>query len=96
MISRAKILAQRRAMLTTECALQRITLLGQTQSLGYVSDYIKTGSNLVEHLKHLPGWLAAVLVGLVIFIPKRAVPLARNGLLLWQIWRALSSKSGEQ
>jgi hypothetical protein len=93
MTSRTKILAQRRAMLTTECALQRITLLGQTQSLGYVGEWITTSRHLVDRLKNLPGWVSALLVGLVIFIPKSAVPLAKNGLLLWQIWRAISSKS---
>lgn len=96
MTTRAKVLAQRRAMLATECALQRITLLGQTQSLGYVANWAKTGHRLVDHLKNLPGWVSVALIGLVIFIPQRAVSLAKSGLLLWQIWRAFSAKSSEQ
>lgn len=92
-MSRAKLLAQRRALLITECALQRITLAGQTHSMECVS-WLKTGSNLVDRLKHLPGWASALFVGVMIFAPGRAVSLAKNGVLLLQLWRSFSSKPG--
>jgi len=92
-MSRAKLLAQRRALLIAECALQRITLVSQTRSLAYMPGWLKTSSNLVANLKNLPGWVSVALIGLVVFIPGRAVALAKNGVVLWQIWRTVFSKS---
>lgn len=86
-MSRVKLLAQRRTLLTTECALQRIMLVGQVESLGGVSGWIMTSRNLVAHLKNLPGWVSALLIGVAIFAPKRVLPLAKSGLMLWQLWR---------
>jgi|GEM_PF-6686113 len=95
-MSRAKLLAQRRTLLVTECALQRITLHGQTHSLGLVTGWLQTSRNLIGRLKNLPGWVSALLVAAVIFAPGRAVSLAKNGVLLLQLWRSFSSKSGTQ
>ena len=95
-MSRSKLLAQRRTLLMTECALQRITLHGQTHSLGFGAGWLKTGSNLISHLKNLPGWASALLVGVMIFAPGRAVSLAKKGVLLLQLWRSFSKKSGTQ
>lgn len=89
-MSRAKQLAQRRSLLVTECALQRITLAGQTSS---VTNWINSGNRLVDRFKHLPAWVGALVVGIVIVAPGRALALAKNGLLLLQLWRAVSSKS---
>jgi hypothetical protein len=97
MTSRIKVLAQRRAMLTTECALQRVTLISQTHRLKNIAGWIKSSNDLVERLKALPVWASALLVGLAIFIPKKSVlPMVKKGLLLLQIWRAFSSRATEQ
>jgi hypothetical protein len=96
MTSRSRLLAQRRAMLTTECALQRITLIGQTHALGSGLDWMKCGGDIVSRLKNLPGWVSALLAGLLIVAPKRVVPWAKSALLLWQIWRAISGKTSTQ
>lgn len=82
-MSRIKLLAQRRALLITECALQRVTLIGQT-------DHLCVGNSLVSRLKSLPGWLSGLLVGLAIIAPGRAVSWAKKGLMLWQVWHAVS------
>lgn len=92
-MSRSKLLAQRRALLVTECALQRITLHGQTHSLGLGMGWLKTGRHLADRLKNLPGWAGALLVGIMIFAPGRAVSLVKNGVLLLQLWRSFSSTS---
>lgn len=89
-MSRTTLLAQRRALLITECALQRVTLIGQTDRLWTSNSLV---SSLVSRLKNLPGWLNTVLVGLVIIAPGRAISLAKTGLMLWQAWRAVSGRA---
>lgn len=91
-MNRAKLLAQRKALLIAECALQRVTLVTQTRSLSHVPNWLKISGNLVTRLKTLPGWVSAVLAGLVVFMPGRSMSLVKKGLALWQVWRAISPK----
>ena len=90
-MSRARYLAQRRAMLVAECALQRTTLVAQSHALGRATGWIKNSDNLIQRLKNMPGWVSAVLAGLLVLVPGRAVSLARNGLMVWQLWRTITS-----
>jgi len=90
-MSRAQRLAQRRAMLVAECNLQRSTLIAQSHALGRATGWIKNSDNLIQRLKNIPGWASALLAGLLVIMPGRAVSLARNGLMLWQLWRTISS-----
>lgn len=89
-MKRAKQLAQRRSLLITECALQRITLAGQTQSL---TSWMNTGHRLIDHFKKVPSWVGVLVMGVVIVAPGRALSLLKNGLLVLQLWRAFSSKT---
>lgn len=88
-MSRTQQLAQRRAMLVAECALQRTLLQVQSKALGEATGWIKTSHSIVDRLKNVPGWASALMAVLVVLVPGRAVTLARNGLLLWQLWRTL-------
>jgi hypothetical protein len=90
-MSRAQRLAQRRAMLVAECTLQRTTLVAQSHVLGRATGWIKNSDNLIQRLKKMPGWASALLAGLLVLVPGRAVSLARNGLMVWQLWRTIAS-----
>ncbi|PRC91547.1 YqjK family protein [Solimicrobium silvestre] len=90
-MSRTKQLAMRRSILVAECALQRTTLAAQSHALGRITGWISASNGLVERLKNMPGWVSALLAGMLVLMPGRAVSLARNGLMIWQIWRNLKS-----
>lgn len=90
-MSRREQLAQRRALLVTECALQRITLSGQSQSLAQMKHWSHIGHRLINQFKNLPGWVSVLGIGLLLVSPGRALGLVKKGLLLFQLWRAVSS-----
>ena len=90
-MSRAKRLAQRRALLVLECTLQRTTLIAQSRALGQATGWIKSSDGLIKRLKNMPGWASAALAGLLVIMPGRAISVARNGLMIWQLWRSISS-----
>lgn len=89
-MNRAERLAQRRSLLVTECALQRIILAGQSQTL---TSWTIASHRLIDHFKKLPAWMGVLVLGGVIIAPGRALALVKNGLLLFQLWRTLSFKT---
>ncbi|MCD6025623.1 MAG: hypothetical protein K0R08_142 [Solimicrobium sp.] len=91
-MNRSKLLAQKRTLLIAECALQRITLVGQIKSLGHIASWTQASGSLINRLKDLPKWLSMPLVGLMLFTPRHTISLARTGLMLWRLLRSFSSK----
>ena len=94
-MSRAHMLAQRRAMLMAECALQRATLEAQFHAIGVATGWINVNNSLADRFKNLPDWLSALLSGLIVLVPGRTVSLLRNGLMIWQIWRNMKAGSNK-
>ena len=89
-MSRAQQLASRRAVLITECSLQRITLSAQGRTMRHATGWLDNGLGLFERAKQTPPWLLGVLAGFVILKPGRAIGLIRNGVMLWQMWRNIA------
>jgi len=85
-MSRTQQLMQRRAMLVTECTLQRSILIAQGRQLGLSTGLIRSGDGLLERFKRLPTWVSISLAAGVMFAPGRVTKLARTGLMAWQIW----------
>jgi hypothetical protein len=93
-MNRGKLLAERRTLLVTECALQRITLATQIDSLGEWSNWATAAKRLAQRLGTLPTWAGVAVVGMMVFAPKKVLSWLKSGVLLWQFWRAVSSRSG--
>ncbi|MET3107707.1 hypothetical protein AAKU67_002118 [Oxalobacteraceae bacterium GrIS 2.11] len=90
-MSRTQQLRQRRAMLVTECTLQRSILLAQGRQLGLSTGLISSGDGLLERFKRLPTWVSILLAAGIMFMPGRVTKVARTGLMAWQIWNNFKS-----
>jgi hypothetical protein len=88
-------LEQRRALLMTECSLQRTLLVAQARQLGLSTGLIKSGEGLLDRFKQIPGWAGLLVSVIMIFVPGKAAALARNGLMLMQILKSLRKKDPE-
>ena len=82
-------LEQRRAMLLTECALQRTLLAVQARQLGLSTGLIQSGEGLLGRFKHIPGWVGLLVSLIIIFVPGKVASLARNALMLMQLLKSL-------
>ena len=95
-MSRTQRLAQRRAMLLAECALQRALLVAQTQQLGLSTGLIRSEGGWLNRLKQIPGWAGLLITVVMIFIPGKVATLTRGGLMLMQLLRALRKEAPER
>jgi hypothetical protein len=82
----AQQLAQKRQMLLRRSAQQRQSLRTQQREL-QASLYLADASlRLIQLFRRRPLMLAATLAGIVVFKPRRALPILRNALLGWSLW----------
>ncbi len=93
-MSRRQTLAERRAMLVLECALQRNLLRAQTRQIGWPTgkDWIVSGQNMMSRLRqipYLPALAGIVVAAVVVLTPGKLAGLVRNGLTMWQLWRTI-------
>ena len=84
-MSRRKRLAQQRALLLAECALQRTTLVAQSRQLGLSTGLIKSDEGFLGRFKQIPGWAGLLTGAIMLFVPGRLATLARTGLILLQL-----------
>ena len=77
-MNRAQLLAQRRALLVIECALQRVTLVAQLQPSNSPSGWVSIALAAVDGFAEL--------------VPVRLISMAKIGLNLWKIWRVMFKK----
>lgn len=90
-MNRNKTLADRRAMLVLECALQRNLLRAQSSEIGWpkAEDWARTGNNVLTRLKTVPPYVLIGMAAALFLAPGKLAALARNGLTLWQLWRTV-------
>ena len=96
-MNRTRQLAQRRAMLVAECALQRHLLQIQSKTVRQACGWDSSSQpDILGRLKHLPVWVGGLLAAVIALVPGKTIAVARNGYFLWQLWRRLSSKNKQQ
>lgn len=89
--SHAQILAARREVLITQCALQRIMVVTETQQM--LEPLQPSGwRRYLGPKMQLPLTIAGVLVGLAVTRPKGIMPLVRSALSLYGIVRSVLPK----
>ncbi|HVK94713.1 MAG TPA: YqjK family protein [Noviherbaspirillum sp.] len=89
MITRTEMIALRRQRLATECKLQRIDLLHQTQALERKLDSLQVGLRILERCRRHPEWIAGLALGLALFTPRRLSLCLQAGSAGLRTWRSL-------
>lgn len=90
MMSHSEELARRRELLIARCGAQRNALAMQGHVLVGKLSAFDIGLTLLQRLKKNPGWIAGLVVGLVVIKPRRLLPLLQSGLLAWQAFYTLA------
>jgi hypothetical protein len=77
----------KRAQLLARAAVQRERLSVQLQPWETPLALVDKGIAAVRYVRRNPQWIVAAVLLFAVLRPRRAIALARNGLIAWRAWR---------
>ena len=80
----------RRAHLMARAAVERERISVQLHAWEAPLVLVDKSIAAARYVRRNPQWIVAAVVLLVVLRPRRALSLARNGLIAWRAWRWIS------
>ncbi len=89
-MSRLAEFRDKRVRLLARAAVERERLVTQLQAWEAPLALADKGFAAARYVRQNPQWIVATVVLLVVLRPRRALSLARSGLIAWRAWRWIS------